>query len=374
MKLRVILTIWILVLTGRVFAQNYAHRAYIDSLSQQQWQKQAIDLDSLNSVALQPLKTIVVDTIMPPLIEPLVEKKDAMPVTPYHFLKKYPQKQWLVWGQNDLVFNQASFSNWNAGGNNNIGIIGRINYNITYKKNSHYWENVIKIGYGFVSAQGQASRKTEDYLSITSNYGYDIGKNYYLSTGVQLLTQFTPGYNYTLTPEPSYKDRISKLMAPGYINAGVGISYNPNENLQVVFRPANAKLTLVLDEALQQAGKYGLERDGQSLRAELGAMLNILYRINIIKDVQFINQLGFFTNYLQHIERVDLHYNGSIHMKLNKFISTTINVNVVYDHDQIQKVQMKQTLGVGFSYNFGLDEKKKIKKKNKLTPFVLKTN
>jgi hypothetical protein len=56
------------------------------------------------------------------------------------------------------------------------------------------------LGYGFVANKGQSSRKTEDYINIMSNYGYDLGSNYYLSTGFQFISQFAPGFDYSATP------------------------------------------------------------------------------------------------------------------------------------------------------------------------------
>lgn len=169
-----------------------------------------------------------------------------------------------------------------------------------------------------------------------SNYGYDLRKNYYLSAGIQFLSQFSPGYNYSATPEPVYNDRISKFMAPGYLNIGLGISYNPKENFQVIFRPATGRFTFVLDPKLQVAGNYGLERNGQSIRTEFGALANIMYKIQVMKDLSFTNQLNLFSSYTSHPERVDIAYTGVVNIKFNKFISTIISVDLLYDHDQIK--------------------------------------
>lgn len=116
-------------------------------------------------------------------------------------------------------------------------------------------DNTLQLGYGFVASQGEQSRKTEDYINLMTNYGYDIGKNYYLSTGFQFLSQFSPGYNFSGTPNPTFADRISRFMSPGYLNAGLGISYNPNENFKVIFRPINGKFTFVADPYLQKRRK-----------------------------------------------------------------------------------------------------------------------
>ena len=208
----------------------------------------------------------------------------------------------------------------------------------------------------------------EGNMNLMTNYGYDIGKNFYLSTGFQILTQFSAGFNYTTTPDPEFNDRISRFLSPGYLNAGLGISYNPAEDFQVIFRPLNGKFTFVTDPFLQKAGRYGFEKDGQSMRSELGALVNILYRIKIYKDINFTNQVNFFSNYVFHSERVDVAYNGTLNIRFNKFITTTVSLDLAYDHDQLQKLQMKQTLGVGFSYNLGYDDKDKNKKLIK--PFI----
>ena len=239
---------------------------------------------------------------------------------------------------------------------------------MSYKNRRHFLDNNIQLGFGFVSTQGESSRKTEDYINLMTNYGYDIGKSFYLSTGFQFLSQFSAGYNYSLTSDPTFEDRISRFMSPGYVYAGVGILYNPNENFQVIFRPVNGKFTFVTDPLLQQAGRYGLEKDGQSVRAEIGTLVNIVYRLKIYKDINLVNQLNLFSNYAFHPERVDIAYNGTLNFKFNKFINTVISLDLLYDHDQMRKLQLKQTLGVGFIYNFGFEVKEKNKKMIK--PFV----
>lgn len=353
-------------------AQEKEYRKLIDSISQAQWTKNNLNLDSLSDPKITAIKRNFADTIYLPkkVIESAIPNQ--IPVTPFGLVKYQSPKRWYFVGQNNLVFNQSSFMNWNAGGNNNIGVIGKINYNLSYKKNKHFLENIIQMGYGFVTTDGQPTKKTDDYLNLTTNYGYDIGKNYYLSSGVQFVSQFGPGYNYSATPDPKYDDRISKFMAPGYLNLGVGISYNPNENLQIIFRPINGRFTFVLDPQLQKAGKYGLLEDGQSVRTELGIRLNFIYRLNIYKDIYLDNQLNLFSNYLEHTERVNVLYNASLNFKFNKYITTVVNLDMLYDHYQIQKLQTKQTLGIGLIYNIGTQTIEKDNRKKVIKPIITK--
>lgn len=359
----------LLFISNALFSQkdrNILHE--IDSISQLRWNAVSLDLDSLSDPQLTKFESHFRDTIVIPQPIAIATISDEIPITPYNLLKSKGPKNWFYYGQNTVVFNQSSFSNWNSGGNNNIGINGKIKYNLSYKRDKHFLDNTLQLGYGFVATQGEASRKTDDYINLMTNYGYDIGKDFYLSTGFQFLSQFAPGFNYNKTPDPTFSDRISRFMSPGYVSAGLGISYNPNENFQIIFRPVNGKFTFVTDPLLQKVGRYGLERDGQSVRAELGALLNILYRLNIYKDINFVNQINFFSSYAFHPERVDIAYNGTLNIKFNRFITTVVSVDLLYDHDQIQKLQMKQTLGVGFSYNLGYENKDKNKKLIK--PFI----
>lgn len=363
---------WIVVLSFfsiAVFSQNRKElQKKIDSISQERWNSVSLDLDSLANPKLINLETKFKDTIVINDKVVVANITGEIPVTPYNLLQKTNPIRWFYYGQNNLVFNQSTFSNWNSGGNNNIGVIGKINYILTYKNEKHFLENILKLGYGFVSSRGESARKTEDYINLMSNYGYDIGKNFYLSTGFQFVSQFAPGYNYSLTPDPEFGDRVSKFMAPGYLNVGVGISYNPGENFQVIFRPLNGKFTFVTDSLLQKKGRYGLEDDGQSFRLDLGALLNILYRLKIYENINFTNQVNFFSSYINHPERIDVTYNGALDIRFNKYISATVGLDLLYDHDQLQKLQVKQTLGIGFSYNLGFENKERNKKIIK--PFI----
>lgn len=352
-----------------VFSQNTRNLSkLIDSISQKKWDSMSLDLDSLANPKLINFESHFRDTIVIRDKVVLANITGEIPITPYNLMKLTTTRRWFYYGQNNFVFNQSSFSNWNSGGNNNIGIIGKVNYNLSYKKGKHFLDNNLQLGYGFVASQGESSRKTEDYINLMTNYGYDIGKNFYLSTGFQFLSQFSPGYNFSTTPNPVFEDRISRFMAPGYLNAGLGLSYNPSEDFQIIFRPINGKFTFVTDPLLQKAGRYGLERDGQSVRSELGALVNILYRIKIYKDINLVNRVNFFSSYANHPERVDISYNGTLNIRFNKFISTVVSLDLLYDHDQLEKLQMKQTLGIGFSYNLGLENKEKNKKLIK--PFI----
>lgn len=256
-------------------------------------------------------------------------------------------KHWSVLGKQSLMINQAAFSNWVGGGANNVGWLAALDYNITYEKDNDLWENIILLNYGQNDTKGVGVRKTQDVINVSTNYGRKFSKSWYLSVGAGLISQFSAGYEDGNNPEAK---KISNFMAPGYLNVGMGITYRPNDNVNVTLRPSNARWAFVLDKDLQLAGNYGLKADGDSSILQYGFLGTAYYKFKLMENVNITNTASVFSNYLDHPERLVLAYGMILNLKVNKFISSNITVDLMYDHNQIQKTQLKQTLGVGFAY------------------------
>lgn len=262
---------------------------------------------------------------------------------------------WSIEGQNTLMLNQAAFSNWVGGGANNIGWLVGANYDFTYQKDNDLWENKIILGYGQNDTQGLGNRKTQDIINISTNYGRRISENWYASAGASLATQFSKGYEDGNNPAAA---KISNFMAPGYLNVGVGFTYRPNDNFTATIRPANARMTFVLDKDLQYAGNYGLKKDGDKMLFQFGLYANATYKVQLMENVHLTNSAWLFSNYLDHPFNVAMGYSGILNMKINKYLSTNITLDLIYDHNQIKRTQLKQTLGLGLAYNISNGVKK----------------
>ncbi|MBD3905006.1 DUF3078 domain-containing protein [Chryseobacterium sp. Ch-15] len=270
-------------------------------------------------------------------------------------------KAWSIQAQNTLMLNQAAFSNWIGGGANNVGWLAGVNYNLTYEKGKYLWENVIVLGYGQNNTKGVGTRKTQDVINLSTNFGKEFMTNWYLSAGASLQSQFAAGYEDGNNPAAA---KISNFMAPGFVNVGVGVTYRPNDNFTMTLRPANARMTFVLDEDLQKAGTYGLKNNGDSMLFQFGFLGTAIYKMKLMENISLINTGSVFSNYIDHPERLVLSYGAVLNMKINRFVSTNITLDVLYDHNQIQKTQLKQTLGVGFAYNIDNGVKRSEKKDN----------
>jgi hypothetical protein len=79
-----------------------------------------------------------------------------------------PKQGWTRGGNISLLFNQSSFSNWAAGGQDNIsGTLG-INYDFNYVKEDITWDNKIIVSYGLNKLDDQDVQKTDDRLELNS--------------------------------------------------------------------------------------------------------------------------------------------------------------------------------------------------------------
>lgn len=258
------------------------------------------------------------------------------------------QEGWYISGNNSLLFSQNSFSNWVAGGVNSFALNASFDYEFNLTKGKNIWDNRVTLGYGLQKNQGEGTRKTNDIINLTSSYGYNIGNNWYAAAAMTFNSQFSNGYDYTTEP----RTKISNIMAPGYLSLGLGLDYKPNENFQVNIHPFTPRATFVLDKDLQKKGKFGLKADGDAAVLEFGAYLGARYKFQIMEGISYDNRIGIYADYLKNFGNMDVAYQGLLDLKVNRFVSAQLSVNLLYYEDQIKKVQVKQTLGIGFNYKF----------------------
>ncbi|MGB3947643.1 MAG: DUF3078 domain-containing protein [Bacteroidia bacterium] len=283
---------------------------------------------------------------------------------------------WKKGGIVSLNFSQASFNNWAAGGQNSISANGLISVFANYKTKNSSWENMLDMGYG-VLRQGKKANfiKTDDKIDFSSKYGKNASKAWYYAALLNFKTQLTAGYNY-----PNDSVKISNLLAPAYLLGAIGMDYKPNASFTCFVAPLTVKTTIVNDQTLANAGAFGVTAavldannqiitPGEKMRNEVGGYLKMVYKKELFKDksVSILSKLDLFSNYLNNPENIDVSWETIIGFKVNKYISATITTHIVYDDDIAINVdnnsdgiidavgprtQVKEVLGIGFSYKF----------------------
>lgn len=258
---------------------------------------------------------------------------------------------WKRGGNIGINLSQVSLSNWSAGGENTIGFDLQSNYTVNYKKERHLWNNRIELDYGLNKTQSDGVKKTNDKIYLSSTYGYEITKNLYLSALMTLQSQFAKGYDYDVNPDTV----ISSFMAPGYLMAGAGLTWNPKRWFITTFSPATWRGTFVANKKLSDQGAFGVT-PGKRLFSEFGANLRLEVNYGFWKNMTVFSRLDLYTNYLKDPQNVDVTWNVQLNMAINKWLSTNITTSMIYDNDtkitqkdgtKGPRLQFKEALGVG---------------------------
>lgn len=265
---------------------------------------------------------------------------------------------WKSKGDLSLLFNQSNFSNWTVGGENNLSGNFGLNYGLEYAKNDWTWDNKLMASYGLVKTKNAAfEKKTDDRFEINSVLGKKASGKWSYSAFLNFRTQITRGFLYEKSPEGvEFRTENTNFLSPGYLTFGPGMLYKKDDNLKINVAPATSKLTIV-DKSYTAVSGYvdgsyfGVDAN-QSLRYELGMYGSVYYKVNIMANVSAENILNMYSNYLEETKNVDIDYSLNVVMKVNRYLSTTLAFQAIYDDNAFRGLQTRQVFGVGVNYGF----------------------
>ena len=88
------------------------------------------------------------------------------------------------------------------------------------------------------------------------------------------------------------------------------------------------------------------------MRYELGFYTSVYYKFNIMANVSAENTLNLYSNYLNEIQNVDLDYSLAIVMRINRYLSTNLNFQAIYDDNAFRGFQTREVFGLGVNFGF----------------------
>lgn len=257
---------------------------------------------------------------------------------------------WAFSGFFSQQMNQVSFTNWAAGGENNFASTSMFNLSGNYNHDNRSWENRLEMAYGIIKTADTPMRKSQDKIDFLSKYGSKLSADFSLAGLVNFQSQFDKGYKY-----PNDSVVVSRFLSPAYLVTAVGVDYKPLPYLSLFLSPATGKFTFVTDPDLSAAGAFGVPA-GEKVNPEFGAMASITFDKEVMENVKVNSKMDLFNNYTDsdrdNRKRIDVNWQTSIDMKINRFLSASVRLHMIYDYDVTPDVQLQQMLGVGFSYSF----------------------
>ncbi len=276
-------------------------------------------------------------------------------------------EHWKITGGASLLFNQVGLYRWQGGGDPSISV-GFV-YKGTFDYNSFTgweWKNYIDIAYGIIKKGKEDLDKSDDRWEVGTQLSRDLSKRWRADVFANLKSQFTIGY------DPDNKDlKISNLMAPGYLFAGIGADFNENDWLFINVSPLTYKGTYVLDQEIADydiggEGKYGNE-PGQRFRHEFGIYGKIQIKKELVKNVFLDTKAEFFSDYAENFGVFDVFWDLTFMFKVNNWLAASFTMNMIYDQDIPiiletnnlgepthigPSAQVKETVGIGITVTY----------------------
>jgi hypothetical protein len=246
---------------------------------------------------------------------------------------------------------QTSFVNWNAGGRNNISLIGSATASAYYTQ-----DNDLSFALGgikYFDNNGVGAQKTDDRLDLSSTFGMQLSKGFFLTFASSFRTQSINGYNY-----PNDSVPVSTFMAPGFLNLGLGADFRKDDNFNIFFSSIALKSTFVLDDSLSAKGSFGVPA-GMRYRQEYGAYLKMKFNKTLAKNIEMKSKLELFSNYLHNPQNIDVNGELLLLFRVNSLVSASAQWNLIYDDDiritdtwgnTGPRTQFKSVIGIGLSY------------------------
>lgn len=252
---------------------------------------------------------------------------------------------WKKAGNFVLLFNQSAFNNdWRAGGTSSMaGNIG-LNYDYNYKTQEMIWDNKLIVAFGLTKLKGADIQKSDDRLMFTSILGKKASGYWFYSAFLDFRTQMDSGFG-------ANGIKISHFMSPAYLQAGPGMLWKKHDNLKVNFAPATSRLIYVHNHFTDLGPSFGVEQ-GETTRFEFGAGIQGYYKFKVMENITWENILNLYSNYLDKPQNVDIDYQANLVMKVNKYISTNLAFQAIYDDNAVGAFQIREVFGLGFNYGF----------------------
>lgn len=277
-------------------------------------------------------------------------------------IKDTSSKDWRFGGIFDLNFSQGAISHWSAGGDkSSFALTGLLNGYASYRHGKSAWDNILDIAYGYTKTSSTGYRKSDDHLYLTSQYGYQATENkkWFYSVLADFKTQFTKGYLHNENSTPTLK---SDLLSPAYLLVSLGINFKPTDYFNVYVSPLTERWTIVENNILSDAGKFGVD-SGQHSFNELGAFLSARFNKGFGKSINLTSRLDLFSNYKHNPQNIDVNFTSLLTLKVSKYIAATISLSMIYDDDvkfptkadpkrEVAHLQIQEVLGIGLSYKF----------------------
>ena len=268
------------------------------------------------------------------------------------------ETNWNLSGKFIFLGNQSSYSYWTAGGQTSVSGTIKIDYDFNYDKDGWNWDTKLITAYGLNSIGGSKFlKKTDDKLEINSLLGKKFTNNlignWSYSSFINFKTQWTKGYRFRKNSQgEEERNELTRFFSPAYLQVGVGLYWKKNKDFWINMAPFTGRLIIVnryFTNNLEDNKRYFGVKKGKNSRFELGASIRSFFKFELVENVFVTNRISLYSDYLDNPANIDLDYTINTIMKVNKYLTTNLIIQFIYDHNSVKRLQVREVMGIGIS-------------------------
>ena len=268
------------------------------------------------------------------------------------------ETNWNLSGKFTFLGNQSSYSYWTAGGQTSVSGTIKIDYDFNYDKDGWNWDTKLITAYGLNSIGGSKFlKKTDDKLEINSLLGKKFTNNlignWSYSSFINFKTQWTKGYRFRKNSQgEEERTELTRFFSPAYLQVGVGLYWKKNKDFWINMAPFTGRLIIVnryFTNNLEDNKRYFGVKKGKNSRFELGASIRSFFKFELVENVYVTNRISLYSDYLDNPANIDLDYTINTIMKVNKYLTTNLIIQFIYDHNSVKRLQVREVMGIGIS-------------------------
>jgi hypothetical protein len=252
-----------------------------------------------------------------------------------------------IW-ENSLVgavtLSQVAFKDWAQGGESALAWTLIFDGKSAREGSRTNWTTSYKTAFGQTRQGGQGFRKTDDKIDLETVLTYKVGTYVNPFVSATLKTQFAKGVQYD---DQGVGTEVSQFFDPAYLTQSAGAGYEPVKQVKT-------RLGFGLRETITR--RFNAFSDDpatpqiEEIKTEAGFEWVTALEWSLASNIIFNGKFETFAP-LGAFDKPILRSDTTLTMKVNRFITTNINVQMLRDLQVSSRTQIKQALAVGISYS-----------------------
>ncbi len=260
-------------------------------------------------------------------------------------LEKEIKKTWENSFITGFTISQVSYNNWVKGGENALSWTASVDMKFHKDDEKSNWNTVGKFRFGQSKQEELGIRKTVDKIDLSSVYTHKYKKALNPFFSAAILTQFAKGYNYKVSPRIAKSD----FGDPVYLEQSSGACFLINSYFQT--RTGIAVREIISNNYAKWGYTDNIDTlEFEKYKIETGMTSVTTFYKKIGKNLLIDSKLELFSR-LDGIRNVDIKFENIITAQVAKYIGVKFELLIYYDRNVSKTTQIRQTLGIGFSYN-----------------------